>query len=69
MLVSAWRHLQVDAPIPLQGRAHMWVFGTLCAAHIAGHWVAPAGYLSAMEVSSALLRLTALSDGAWLLQR
>lgn len=72
ILVSARRH-DFGGPLPAAGRLHLWAYGTACLLHTM--WGAAAGckpgssYVRCMEASSAFLRLTALSHGAWLLQR
>lgn len=73
ILVSAWRHLHAEAPWPVEGHLHHWTYGAACAAHIAWHMAAGIGpqstYVRHMEASSAVLRLAALSAGAWMLQQ
>lgn len=71
IVVSAWR-ISVGG-VPWSGSAHLWSYGSLCAAHIAWHLAAGSGrhssYVRWMELSSAALRVLSLSPGAWLLQR
>lgn len=59
--------------MPTQGVLHLWAYGAACLLHML--WAAAegckpgSGYVRCLEVSSAVLRLAALSNGAWLLQR
>ena len=73
ILVASYRHIKDPAPLPWALGAHLLSYGGLCAAQLA--WQAAAGggpsssYVQGMEAASALLRLGALSTGAWQLQR